>query len=442
LEIIIFKIWGFFMYFIRETRTTNLTKPFIACLAAMIAVSTVFMTQSVFMEISDSFYVDITRTRFAFSIVSMFYAMSFLFFGPAADRFNLQKMTSLGLFFLAIAVFAASTASSFNYFIISMAVIGVCASAVSASIFPYMVQIAPEEKQGIYLGSFVAASTTGIVIGRFLVGIMTSFWGLTNSFKILSMTICILSMLTTIALNDKKINYNSKNGAKPPKSYPQALKAIFSVELLSLLMIGFFMFFGFLGMVTFLTFRLTNAPFCFTSAEIGWISLTGLTALIGSPLSGVLVQKTGVFKIMIISLCLCLISVQLMGWIHLTLPVCIGLLLLFFGVYFCQPLIFLLIAQRVPKLYLGTASSFYVLFCIGGGSMSSVVLGPVWNSFGWQGVTIICSGSIVIAISLCIIAKMQQWIKGFKPFSEPNDHQNYVRHLGLPLISPKRIEIK
>jgi YNFM family putative membrane transporter len=181
-----------------------------------------------------------------------------------------------------------------------------------------------------------------------------------------------------------------------------------SPELLPWLMTGFFLFFGFLGMVTFLTFRLTNAPFYFTSADIGWISLTGLTASIGSPLSGILAKKTGVFKIMITSLGLCLISVQLMGWIPLTLTVGTGLLLLFLGVYFCQPLIFLSISEKVPQTYLGTASSFYILFCIGGGSASSVALGPIWKLFGWQGITLICSGSLVIAMALCMKGKNRQ----------------------------------
>ena len=396
------------MQFIRKTETVNLIEPFIACLAAMIAGATVFMTQSVFVEISDAFHVDITRTRFAFSVVSLCYGISFLLFGPAADRFDLQKMSSVGLFFSAAGVFAAAIVGSFNSFILSMAVIGICASAVAASMFPYIVKIAPEEKQGIYLGSIVAASTTGIVVGRLSVGIMASSWGLANAFKIIAMTICIFSLLTTIVLNGKKINNVPKAGEKYSKSYLKALKRIVSPELLPMLMTGFFLFFGFLGMVTFLSFRLTDAPFYFTSADIGWTSLTGLSALIGSPLSGILAQKTGVFKIMITSLGLCLISVQLMGWIPLTLPVCTGLLLLFLGVYFCQPLIFLLISQKTPQEYLGTVSSFYILFCIGGGSASSVALGPVWKLFGWQGVTLVCSGSLVIAMALCMKGKKRQ----------------------------------
>jgi YNFM family putative membrane transporter len=124
------------MQFTRKTERVNFMEPFISCLAAMIAASTVFMTQSVFMEISDSFNVDLTRARFAFSVVSLFYATSFLMFGPAADRFDLQKMSSVGLFFSAIGVFAAAIVGNFNSFIISMAVIGICASAVAASMFP------------------------------------------------------------------------------------------------------------------------------------------------------------------------------------------------------------------------------------------------------------------------------------------------------------------
>ena len=390
------------MYIKQKMKIANLTKASITCLAAMIAVSAVFMTQSVFLEISDFFHVDINQARFAFSIVSIFYAFSFLLFGPAADRFELRKMSTIGLFFIAAGVFTAAIVNRFDYFIISMAIIGISASAVAASMFPYMVKIAPPKKQGLYLGAFVAASTAGMVIGRFLTGLMTSWWGHTNTLKIISMTIFIFSLLTMVVLNDKKINKGPKAIQKESKSYFKALKIIMSSEIVSLFMIGFFLFFGFIGMITFLSFRLTYSPFYFTSAEIGWISLAGLTAIPGSPLSGILAKKVGDLKVIIASLGLCLISVQLMGWVPLIVPIVTGLLLLFLGVYFCQPLVFLLISQKVPQIYLGTASSFYVLFCIGGGSVSSVLLGPIWKSFGWWSITLTCSCSMAIAMIICL----------------------------------------
>jgi hypothetical protein len=57
----------------------------------MLAVSTVFMTQSIFLELSEFFKIHITQARFSFSIVSLFYAVAFIFLGPAADKFDLPK---------------------------------------------------------------------------------------------------------------------------------------------------------------------------------------------------------------------------------------------------------------------------------------------------------------------------------------------------------------
>ena len=78
------------------------------------------------------------------------------------------------------------------------------------------------------------------------------------------------------------------------------------------------------------------------------------------------------------------------------------MLLLFLGVYMFQPILFILVGQNAAEESIGSASSLYILFCIGGGSLSSFFLGPVWHSYGWQGVTVACS--VFLVISLLIIS--------------------------------------
>ncbi len=73
-----------------------------------------------------------------------------------------------------------------------------------------------------------------------------------------------------------------------------------------------------------------------------------------------------------------------------------------------QPLVFLLIGQNVPKESIGSASSLYILFCIGGGSLSSVFLGPVWLSHGWSGITIICTISVLISLLIISIIMLKE----------------------------------
>ena len=52
----------------------NSIKASVACILTLIAVATVFMTQSIFPDISRSFAIEVGQARFAFSIASLFYS--------------------------------------------------------------------------------------------------------------------------------------------------------------------------------------------------------------------------------------------------------------------------------------------------------------------------------------------------------------------------------
>jgi YNFM family putative membrane transporter len=366
------------------------------CIINLLAVSTVFMTQSIFLELSQTFRTDITEARFSFSVVSLFYCVSFFFLGPAADKFNLPRMALTGMLLLAITVFYSSLTSDFSLFIIAMACMGISAAIVPASMFPYIAKTAPANKIGVYMGSIVASGTLGVILGRVSMGIMTALVGWQVSFRIVSAALVILAAATFPYLakgNDGTV----KNTQKLSRLYLNSLQLLSNAKILSFFLIGFCLFIGFLGMVTFLTYRLIGPPFNFTSGEIGWISFAGITALI-APYAGYLSQKFGQYRTIFISLVVCLLSFQLMGWFQSVTLTAIGILLLFLGVYTCQPLVFVLIGRSAPREAIGSASALYILFCVGGGSLSSIFLGPVWRSFGWSGVTAICTISLMISL--------------------------------------------
>lgn len=390
---------------------TDRSKMLIACTINLLAVSTVFMTQSIFLELSDSFNINLTQARFSFSIVSLFYAAAFFFLGPAADRFDLPKIAVTGLFLLASTIFCSSYATSFNFFIVAMAFIGICAALIPASMFPYIARTSPKDKSGIYIGAIVASGTLGIIFGRVSMGILTSITGWQSSFRIISFVLFFLTVITFLSLVEKQ-DEKSKNHQKLTQLYANSIQLFFNPKILSLLLAGFSLFVGFLGMVTFLTYRLIAPPFNFSSGEVGWISFAGITAII-APFAGNLSQKIGTYKIIFPGLLMCLMSFQLMGWFDSITLTTLGLLFLFLGVYSCQPLLFLLISQTAPKESIGSASSLYILFCIGGGSLSSIFLGPVWRSYGWFGITITCTISVLISLLIMsVIALNERGIEG------------------------------
>ncbi|MBI9090570.1 MAG: MFS transporter [Desulfobacterium sp.] len=378
----------------------------IACVMTLIAVATVFMTQSIFLEISQSFAMEMGQARFAFSIASLFYATTFFFIAPIVDTVNLPRLAIAGIALLAMAIFSASLVSRFSLFLVAMAMVGTGAALVPGAMFPYMTLIAPANKTGTYVGSIVASGTLGIVFGRVVLGIMTANFGWRASFRLLALGLVVLGITAAVLL--------IKNRRETPtlretlgQRYRTTVKLMVRPEIMSLLGAGFLLFFGFLGMVTFLTYRLVAPPFNCSAGEVGWISLAGLTAIV-APFAGTLSQKQGVLKVMVPGLIICLAGIQLMGWSHSIVVITLGVLLLFLGVYCCQPLLFILVGQRVPRTLLGNASSLYILFCIGGGSLSSILLGPAWDAWAWPGITLICSISLAGSLVLLLGATARQ----------------------------------
>jgi YNFM family putative membrane transporter len=287
-----------------------------------------------------------------------------------------------------------------------MALIGILAALIPASMFPHITKTSPKNKIGIYMGSIVASGTLGVIFGRVSMGILTSIIGWQFSFRIVSFVLLFLSALTFFSLveeHDKK----SENHQKLTRLYANSIRLLFNPKILSLLLAGFSMFVGFLGMVTFLTYRLIGPPFYFSSGEVGWISFAGITALI-APFAGNLSQKIGTYKIIFMSLLICLLSFQLMGWFESVTLITLGLLLLFLGVYTFQPILFLIVGKNVPKESIGSASSLYILFCIGGGSLSSIFLGPVWSSHGWSGITTTCTISVLISLLIVSVIALRE----------------------------------
>lgn len=141
----------------------------------LLAMSTVFMTQTIFPELSDYFGIDTTQARFSFSMISLTYAISSFFIGPAADKYSLPAIASVGLFLLSITIRCASLATCFDFLIFILAIMGFCAALVPASMFPYIAIVAPKNKIGLSVGLIVASATLGVIFGRVSIGLFTSF---------------------------------------------------------------------------------------------------------------------------------------------------------------------------------------------------------------------------------------------------------------------------
>lgn len=74
------------------------TKPnlMLSALLIMLLVGSVYISQLIFQEISQSYHIDILAARNVFSLSCFFYAISFFIYGPLSDKVSTKLLVLVG----------------------------------------------------------------------------------------------------------------------------------------------------------------------------------------------------------------------------------------------------------------------------------------------------------------------------------------------------------
>jgi len=370
---------------------------FVVCLITCIAVASVYWTQVVLAEVGVAFDVSAAQARLAFSACSIAYAISFFLFAPFADRISARKLAQFGLCATAIAVGASATVNSFNVYLGIVTLQGGLAAAVPAATFALMPRIAEKDTLGSYFGLVIASTVIGISVGRAAMGFLTTSFNFHGALLICTIAFFLVAILTLVLPKDGIVDAKRTNGVF--KMYLETTRILISPMRFGLFLVGFMLFFGYLGTVTFLTLRLQEAPFSLSGSTIGIISLVGLSAVLGAPISGRIIPRFGSLSVALAGLVCVFLAIACFALAQSVIAVSAGMFLVFFGVFACQPAMLVRLTERVKPENKGGASSLYLLTCLAAGSLASAALGPVWLNYRWQGIVIICG----LAISLSIV---------------------------------------
>lgn len=371
----------------------------IACLTTCFAVATVYSSQAVFSDISIKYGMSVSDARFAFSICSIAYALAFFVLGPPSDFFSARILAATGLLVAAGATALSALSANQLTFVLASAVQGASAAAVPVAMFALLPRLARKDQLGTYFGLIIAASVVGITLGRAGMGLLTASVGLSAAQMMSAIILLIMSILLA-ALPKEPLTSTPRVGLD---AYVRALRMLASPDLVRLFATGFLLFFGYLGAVTFLTLRLNEPPFALDSNTIGSISLLGLGAVLGAPISGRLTARHGSLTVGVVGLSIVMGAIACLALAESLTGIGGGLFLVFLGTFVCQPAVFVRIAERIPPDRRGAASSLYLLTCLGAGSLASAVLGPLWTAAGWAGVTTVCITATAISLSIFLL---------------------------------------
>lgn len=381
--------------------TLSPSQLFVACLITCVAVASVYWTQAVLAEIGAAFGVSAAQARLAFSACSITYAIAFFLFAPFADRISARKLAQFGLVATAIAIGISATLDSFNAYLGIVMLQGSFAAAVPAAIYALMPRIAGKDRLGNYFGLIIASSVIGISAGRAIMGLLTTGFDFRGALLVCSVALFALAALTLCLPKDEILDV--KQAKNVLQMYLEAVGILISPTRCGLFLAGFLLFFGYLGSITFLTLRLQDAPFSFSSSTIGIISLVGLSAALGAPLSGKLIPRLGSLRVALAGIVCVLLAIACIALAQSAIAVSVGMFLIFFGVFACQPAILVRLSERVKPENRGAASSLYLLTCLAAGSFASAALGPIWLNHHWQGISIACGLAIVLSAAALMV---------------------------------------
>ncbi|MCX8586975.1 MULTISPECIES: MFS transporter [unclassified Gilliamella] len=374
----------------QEQSTTSIL---VSAILIVLLVGSVYISQLIFQEISKSFNIDILDARSIFSLSCFFYAISFFIYGPLSDKVSTRFLVVFGSIGTIICLGLSGIVESFSLYLIIMSLIGFFAASVPAALFAYTAKNTPNEKLPQAMGVMISASIVGIIFSRSVVAMMTDYWSWQIAFFIYALLIVFACLF--IPMGIKNTNNNTSN-MSIANTYLTAAKLLLNKTVLIFLFVGFLLFFVYLGLSSLLTFYLKGSPFYLSSTVLGWLNFAGISAVIGTIITGKLSQFMTKGRLLIICLVFVSISVITIGFSTNLFFIALGIFCLFLFVFGLQPIVISILNQIVPINSRGAISSLYLLSCLAGGSIGTYVLGIFYENFNWNGV-------MITSISLTII---------------------------------------
>lgn len=374
----------------QEQSTTSIL---VSAVLIVLLVGSVYISQLIFQEISKSFNIDILDARSIFSLSCFFYAISFFIYGPLSDKVSTRFLVVFGSIGTIICLGLSGIVESFSLYLIIMSLIGFFAASVPAALFAYTAKNTPNEKLPQAMGVMISASIVGIIFSRSVVAMMTDYWSWQIAFFIYALLIVFACLF--IPMGIKNTNNNTSN-MSIASTYLTAAKLLLNKTVLIFLFVGFLLFFVYLGLSSLLTFYLKGSPFYLSSTVLGWLNFAGISAVIGTIITGKLSKFMTKGRLLIICLVFVSISVITIGFSTNLFFIAIGIFCLFLFVFGLQPIVISILNQIVPINSRGAISSLYLLSCLAGGSIGTYVLGIFYENFNWNGV-------MITSISLTII---------------------------------------
>jgi len=356
------------------------------------AFTNIYLTQPVLPVLQNEFGADLVQVSFSVSAVILGIAIANLPFGLLADRFPIQPIILIGGLVVAGAgVFCALT-QNFWWFIAARFLQGLFIPALTTCLAAYVAKTQPLDRLGVVMGSYVSATVLGGLGGRLLGGWIHPPLHWRYAF----VSAAVLTLLATLVA--VRSLPKSSVSSEPKDSTVGFLMLLTRWDLLRIYLCTMGSFAIFSSVFNFLPYRLSAAPFNFSTKMITLLYLVYVLGIFVGPLSGRLSHRFGVGRTLLAGSVGLAIALGLLLLPSL-IAVVLGLLALCGGFFTLHAAAVGALNRKLSSGQ-GKANALYVLLYYIGGWLGITGAGYIYQGSGWN--TLIYSLLLLVLIPFSI----------------------------------------
>ena len=361
-------------------------------LTAFLTLVDLFAAQAILPSLARAYNVTPAAMGFAVNASTLGMAIAGLgvaFFGKNLDR-RRGIVTSLAL--LSLPTLALAFAPDLTAFTLLRIAQGLCMSAAFTLMLSYLAEHCSAADTAGAFAAYVTGNVASNLIGRLLSAAAADTLGLSGNF----IAFAALNLAGAVV-----VYYSlSRTPAMAHAGMPQHAPAPWTVwhtlwsqpALRAAFTIGFLILFVFIGTFTYVNFVLAREPFALAPMTLGFVYFVFAPAMITTPMAGRFVARWGVRKTFLLGMGTALVGAPLLAapWLPAVLA---GLVLLGAGTFFAQATTTGFVG-RAAGADAASANGVYLASYFSGGLVGALVLGQVFDRFGWPA----CVGVLALAM--------------------------------------------
>ncbi|MEQ8934343.1 MAG: MFS transporter [Amphiplicatus sp.] len=316
-------------------------------------------------------------------------------------RINRRMGVWIMLALLSIPTLLLASAPDLGTFTSLRVIQGLFMAAAFSLTMAYLSERCTAAQSATALAAYITGAVASNLVGRLVAGSLADAVGVAGNFYFFAALNLAGAGLSFAALKNAPPMISGSGVARPPLAVMAdhlrngCLRTTFAI--------GFLILFAFIGAFTYVNFVLAREPISLSPMALGLVYFVFLPSMVTTPLAGRLASRYGARLSFYVSLGLAIAGLPLL--LSTTLPLILaGLAVVGVGTFFAQATATGFVG-RAAKSDRAAASGLYLSSYYLGGLAGSVVLGQIFDRFGWAATIAVIALALGAAAGLAALLR-------------------------------------